>query len=100
MYGVAILPTGTRINVTKPEANEYHESTDVDYVLADLSGKPVRVASSCGRLSGFGLGTRHDFHHDQTGRRLGYLQVVGIVDYRGTNEGIVPATSLPLAVFK
>lgn len=49
------------------------------------------------------VGTRHEVHHDQAGYRLGFFEVIGLVD---TSEdgpisiGEIPTRKIPHWVFK
>lgn len=104
MYGVAILPCDERIDPWEPTQSEYLDGDECLYVLAP-SGYPdkvSRVVASSGDLGReFAVGTEHEFRHDQTARRIGVLQVVGIIDHqRRIHTGNVPHRRLSLSVFK
>lgn len=96
---IFILNTKTRMNPSKPEQNEYHGATDFDYVLRTDSGRLV-IASSAGDL-GLGIGSRPRTIADQSGRTLGYWEVVGKIDWRAcTREGEIPTKAVRYYVFK
>lgn len=106
LYGsAALLPTKTNINPSKPIGAEYFEIGQVLLILKD--GNKLRCATTFGMLQGWGVGTKHEVHHDQRGYRLGYFEVVGLVDTTGaeTTEdfiviGEVPNHRIPHWVFK
>jgi ureidoglycolate hydrolase len=103
--GAAILPTGTQFNPFRPERNEYFDSNEFDYIVANANRpdrRPSRVFSSAGDLGvNWDLGTIHETYHDQTGKQGDRYVVVGTVNFKtGEMRGHVPNRSLPYSVFK
>ena len=101
-HSTAILPTGTRINLTKPEENEYYEDSLAYHVFRGVtaSGKPAfRVISGAGKPDFWRIGEQVTFHHDQTFRDFGALEFVGSL-HKGEVVGEVPDRKLTLSVLK
>lgn len=100
----ALLPTSTNINPSKPIGAEYFQSGQTLLIIQD--GDKVRCATSFGQPTGWAVGTKHECHHDQAGYRLGYFEVIGLVDCQGDTAdewiaiGEVPNRKIPHWVFK
>lgn len=99
-HGIASLPSGTRMDPTAPEDNEYFEQGVTIYVLENVDNGKRSVFSSWG--SGWmTLGEVKEYHHDQAGYSFGFLKVIGIIDtVAGTVVGEIPARKLPHRVAK
>jgi hypothetical protein len=98
-HSYAIFNSGTKINPASPADAEYYDAGQVAYVLERPSGSRV-VATSFGSLR-LTVGSRYDFHHDQSRRAMGLLQVIGTVEFAtGITEGEIPDKKLPHFVFK
>lgn len=101
----ALLPTQTNINPSKPIGAEYFQAGQTLLILSD--GDKLRCATSYGTPQGWGVGTRHECHHDQAGYRLGYFEVVAMLvtsDEATSDEWIIigelPNRKIPHWVFK
>ncbi len=98
-----ILPTGERMNPTRPETATYYDKKQVAFILRPIDGKrATRVFTSYGGLGvEWAIGTEHLCRHDQTRAILGEFVVVGVADYRtNTRVGDVPDRKLAHSVFK
>jgi hypothetical protein len=95
----AIFKTDTQMNPYAPENATFYDKEQVAYVLTRPSGTQI-VATSFGNL-GLKVGGYYAFHHDQSRRGMGNLEVAGITTFAtGTTEGEVPNAKLPHFVFK
>ena len=96
----SILNTGSRINPARPDDAEYFDARLVAYVVR--RNDKLSVITSFGSLSdAWQVGTIHEVHADQSRRRLGYAEVVGIKDFAtGAAAGAVPNSKLSHWVFK
>jgi hypothetical protein len=95
----AILKVDDAINPAAPSDHWCYERTDYLYVVKKDNGRLITVRS-CGDLGAeHAIGTRHEFHADQSGRSLGGGKVAGI-NAAGTIEGEVPAQKMTYYVFK
>lgn len=78
-----VVKADPTINPTKPEEHWCYEAMDVLYLVqrTDHAGKVVgrAVLRSCGTLGvAWAPGTKHDVYNDQSGKHLGYWEVVGV----------------------
>lgn len=100
----AILSTKTRLNPSKPQANEYHENSDCDYVLLKRGATKPIIVSSCGPLRNFELGSWQPCHADQSCRFMGDFKVIGIINWAEDEEsayvGEIPTKACRYYVFK
>jgi hypothetical protein len=95
----AILNTSTQINPAAPESAEFYDAEQTAYVLTRPSGRQI-VATSFGDMR-LEIGKHYTFHHDQSRRDMGELEVAGVATFAaGTTEGEVPNVKLPHFVFK
>jgi hypothetical protein len=102
----ALLPTGTRMNPSKPDDAEYFDPGQTAYVVrpahqSATGGEKVFTSfGNCGES--WKIGTIHEVEHDQTGRFQGAFQVIGIASFDGirVTQGEVPDRKLPHWVFK
>jgi hypothetical protein len=80
----ALLPTGTKIDVQRPETATYYDPDQVAYVLRDVDNlRRIVVATSFGSVeSGWKLGSIQHARHDQRCSNIGTFVVIGIVDFQ------------------
>ena len=93
----SILSTQSRLNTTKPQANEFVAGWNNDkmtYMLVTVKNKSIVIAGSG---SGYEeVGKFFDVKHDQSGRIIGGATVVA----KAENPAELPKGSYPLYVFK
>ena len=102
VYG--ILPTHESLNPATGEGEYGEPDKQVAYVMFRLDGptrtRPTRVITSFGDV-GWQLGEQYRLYHDQTGKKLGEYEVVGINDgVNGFSVGDVPDRKVKHSVFK
>lgn len=98
--GISIQDTHTTMNPAHPETAEFYDRDQVAYVLKRESGR-LLVATSFGPLDQLETGRAYGFHHDQSGRFIGNLLVVGTADFStGETTGEVPDRAIRHFVFK
>lgn len=96
---LAILKTNTKINPSSPESAEFYDREQVAYVIQRENGNLI-VATSFGSLS-ISVDSYRDFHHDQSGKWMGNLKIVGVVTFAtGESQGVIPDKLVPHFVFK
>lgn len=97
----AILDSCTKMNPAQPQDAEYYDAGQVAYILERESGRRL-VATSFGSFNeDLAIGKSQKFHHDQSGRTMGHLRIIGIATFAtGATEGEVPDRKLPHFVFK
>lgn len=81
-----ILQTGTRMNPLKPRENEFFEPGLVAYVTRDAGRKlglhSLKIITSWGHLGeDYEIGKTARLIADQTGKTLGYGEIIAIVDF-------------------
>jgi hypothetical protein len=99
-----LLPTGTTMNLTRPDRATYYDPGATAIVVRRLDRpgvQPYRVLTTFGVAPHeWAVGTKHDIRHDQTGSYLGHFEVTGTRAPGGTTTGEIPARALPHWVFK
>ena len=78
MNSAAILNTGINLKLNSPQENEYWNEELVGYIIRMDGKSKLRIVTSWGSLRDYDLGSRHEFHADQSGRRIGFGEVIGI----------------------
>lgn len=98
----SVLPTGGRMNPSKPETAVYFDADQTAYVVAPAgTDKATRVITSFGAPLGWTLGSIQTLRHDQTWASLGTVEVVAVIECKsGFSVGEVPNRSLSHSVFK
>lgn len=98
-HSFAIFKTNTKMNPAHPEDNDFYEREQVAYVLRRDNGR-LLVATSFGSLQ-LEVSKRYDFHHDQSRRFMGCLEVIGVKSFStGEVLGDAPDQPVPHFVFK
>src|SRR5262249_3528843 len=103
----AVLPTGTKLHVLRPEENEYasgHRDSGFTVLQSRETGhlRAVNTAEADPQAP-FALGNIVHLQHDQTGAKIGGWaghQVVGVVHPDGRVEGVIPDRKIAYSVFK
>jgi len=85
-----ILPTGTKLNPADP-AGEYYSDEQTLIIVKTTDTGRYRVLTSYGRPTDWNIGSLWDIRHDQTGAKLGIVQVVGLRSPGSEPTGEVPA---------
>lgn len=100
----ALLPTGTHVNMTTPQANPFFAEDLVYLALRSSRTGKITVASGyateANPTAGHTVGQTFDAHHDQALYDFGLMTVVGIRARGGELLGEVPNRKLALRVFK
>jgi hypothetical protein len=105
-HPAAVLPTNTRIDLRDPNKNEYSSQRHGDQegsiiVTYNHDTSHLRALGTAGDTDASVLGNRVMLQHDQTGRSMGADNtIVGIRHADGSFSGMIPARSIPYAVFK
>ena len=95
----AILTTRTKMNPANPVGADFFSREQTAYVLRNAAGTVI-VATSFGDLA-FKTGEWREFHHDQSRRSMGELEVIGVADFTtGETLGEVPDQPVTHYVFK
>lgn len=96
-----IFTTDKLLNPRK--SNPYYErgnGEQVCYVVSREGSILPKAFTSYGEIQGWTLGSQHRVVSDQTGRNLGFHEIVGIVRADGSIEGEVPNRQMAHGVFK
>lgn len=98
----AILDSHTKMNPSSPADAEFYDAGQTAYILQRPSGSRIVATSFGGRSEELYVRSTHEFHHDQSGRSMGELLVLGAVSFSDTSytEGEIPEQKLPHFVFK
>lgn len=96
----SLLPTGEKMNPSKPQDAYYYDERQVAVIVKSEKGT-YRVLTTFGSGMNFVLGYKMSIRHDQTWNRLGVFTIVGAVSYEtGEVIGDVPNKNLTHWVFK